>query len=327
MRAVVCHTFGPPSQLTVEERESPPLTSGQVRIEVAAAGVNFVDGLFVQGLYQTKPPLPFVPGSEIAGRVTEVAPGVTRVSVGDRVFANIRLGGFASEVLVDATRVRRTPGTVTDGQAATFTQSYMTAYFALAHRAGVRCGQTLLVLGAGSGAGLAAVDVGSALGLRVIAAASTSDKRELARARGAESVIDSATEDIKGRAREFAGGDGVDLVYDPVGGVQAEQALRTLREDGQFLVIGFASGTIPRLPANQILLRNRRVTGVEWGPWAAREVVANNAFLDDVVARVERGELQPVEPIAYPIAEAARAIQDQLERRVTGKAILLPEPL
>jgi NADPH:quinone reductase len=327
VHAVVCHTFGPLSQLTVEERESPPLTSGQVRIEVAAAGVNFVDGLFVQGLYQTKPPLPFVPGSEVAGRVTEVAPGVTTVSVGDRVFANIRLGGFASDVLVDATRVRRTPDAMTDGQAATFTQSYMTAYFALAHRAGARSGQTLLVLGAGSGVGLAAVDVGSALGLRVIAAASTSDKRELARARGADSVIDSLTENIKERTREIAGGDGVDLVYDPVGGVQAEQALRTLRDDGQFLVIGFASGTIPRFPANQILLRNRRVTGVEWGPWAAREVEANNAFLDDVVARIERGELQPVEPIAYPIGEAARAIQDQLERRIIGKAILLPEPV
>jgi NADPH2:quinone reductase len=327
MHAVVCHVFGPLSQLAVEERESVPLTLGQVRIDVAAAGVNFVDGLFVQGRYQTKPPLPFTPGSEIAGRVTEVAADVTRVSVGDRVFANIRLGGFASEVLVDATRVRPTPDTVTDGQAATFTQSYMTAYFALAHRAGARRGQTLLVLGAGSGVGLAAVDVGSALGLRVIAAASTSEKRELARARGAEGIIDSATEDIKIRAREFTGGDGVDLVYDPVGGEQAEQALRTLREDGQFLVIGFASGTIPRLPANQILLRNRRVIGVEWGPWAAREVEANNAFMDDVVARIERGELRPVEPIAYPISEAARAIRDQLERRVTGKAILLPEPV
>jgi NADPH:quinone reductase len=300
VRAVLCSSFGPLSQLTVEERESPPLTSGQVRIAVSAAGVNFVDGLFVQGLYQIKPPLPFVPGSEVAGRVVEVAPDVTTPAVDDRVFCSVGLGGYASEVVVPA-------------------------WFALVRRARAQAGQTLLVLGAGGGVGLAAVDVGSALGLRVIAAASTADKRDIARGRGAAETIDTSTEDVKTRARELAGGDGVDLVYDPVGGTQGEQALRALREDGQFVVIGFASGEIPKLPANQILLRNRRVTGVDWGAWVGRNVAENEAMLDDVVAAIERGELQPVEPASYPLGDAARAMQDQLDRRVTGKAVLVPD--
>jgi NADPH:quinone reductase len=325
VRAVLCSSFGPLSQLTVEEREPPPLTSGQVRIAVSAAGVNFVDGLFVQGLYQIKPPLPFVPGSEVAGRVVEVAPDVTTPTVDDRVFCSVGLGGYASEVVVPARRARRTPSTLTDAQAATFVQSYMTAWFALVRRARAQAGQTLLVLGAGGGVGLAAVDVGSALGLRVIAAASTADKRDVARARGAAETIDTSTEDVKTRARELAGGDGVDLVYDPVGGTQGEQALRALREDGQFIVIGFASGEIPKLPANQILLRNRRVTGVDWGAWVGRNVAENEAMLDDVVAAIERGELQPVEPVSYPLGDAARAMQDQLDRRVTGKAVLVPD--
>ncbi|MEI7546587.1 MAG: NADPH:quinone oxidoreductase family protein [Actinomycetota bacterium] len=324
MLSVVCSALGPLSQVTVGESESPPLAANQVRIKVAAAGVNFVDALFVQGKYQTTPPVPFVPGSEISGRVIEVAPGVTTFEVGSRVFANVRLGGYASEVVVDAKRVRPTPEVLSDGQAATFTQSYLTAWFALVQRAHAQPGQTLLVLGAGSGVGLAGVDLGSALGLRVIAAASTSDKREAARSRGADAVIDSANEDVKARARELTGGDGVDIIYDPVGGVQSEEALRALREDGQLLVIGFASGTIPRFAANQILLRNRRVTGVEWGSWAVRNPDGNDAMLNEVLTRIERRELTPVEPVTYRLAHAAQAMQDQLDRRVTGKAVLVP---
>jgi NADPH2:quinone reductase len=200
----------------------------------------------------------------------------------------------------------------------------MTAWFALQHRARAQPDQWLLVLGAGGGVGLAAVDVGRTLGLHVIAAASTDDKRRLAQERGAEAVIDSSTEDVKTRARELAGGDGVDLVYDPIGGTQGEQALRSLRDDGQFLVVGFASGAIPNLPANQVLLRNRRVTGVEWGGWVLKNPAANEQMLDQVIASIERGELRPVEPVAYPLADAETALRDQQERRVTGKAILVP---
>ena len=325
MRVVSCASFGPLGDLTIDERQSVPCGPRDVRIDVTAAGVNFVDALFVQGRYQIKPPLPFVPGSEFAGRVSEVGTDVSGLTVGDRVFSNGGLGGYASEVVVDARRVVATPDALTDGQAATFTQSYGTAWFALHRRAQAVAGQWLLVLGAGGGVGLAAVDVGHAMGVHVIAAASTEDKRNAARARGAAAVIDSSTEDVKARARQLSGdGDGVDLVYDPIGGTQGEQALRALRDDGQFLVIGFASGAIPMLPANQVLLRNRRVTGVEWGGWVAKNPAANADMLAEVLASIQAGELHPVEPVTYPLECAADALQDQLDRKITGKTVLVP---
>jgi NADPH2:quinone reductase len=202
-------------------------------------------------------------------------------------------------------------------------QSYLTAYFALVQRARMPRGQWLLVLGAGSGVGLAAVDVGHALGLEVIAAASTADKREVAVRRGAVAVIDSSTEDVKARAKQISG-DGVDAVYDPIGGTLGEECLRSLRDDGQFIVIGFASGQIPKLPANQVLLRNRRVTGVDWGAWAGRNPAANQELIGQVLARIATGELSPVEPVSYPFEQAAQALSDQQHRKVVGKAVLVP---
>ncbi|MFT3853351.1 MAG: NADPH:quinone oxidoreductase family protein [Ilumatobacteraceae bacterium] len=326
MRAVLCSEFAPLDRLQVVERESPPCGPGQVRIAVTAAGVNFVDALIVQGLYQLKPRLPFVPGGEIAGTISEVGDGVTTHRVGDRVFASSGLaGGFATEAVVAAAAAVHTPDELTDTQAATFVQSYMTARFALDARARAQAGQWLLVLGAGGGVGLGAVDVGSAMGLHVIAAASSDAKRATALAHGAAAVIDTTTEDAKVRARELAGGDGVDLVYDPVGGTAGEQALRALRDDGQFLVIGFASGDIPKLPANQVLLRNRRVTGVDWGGWAVRHQEENRAILDSLVADIRAGKLHPVEPATVPLSRAADALRDQQERRVTGKTALVPD--
>jgi NADPH2:quinone reductase len=323
MRVVSCNSFGPVAHLTVEDRPSLPVGPGQVRIAVTAAGVNFVDGLFVQGLYQIKPQLPFVPGGEIAGVVTERGEGVTSHAVGDRVFASTGLGGFASEVVWPARRTMHTPDGMTDGQAATFVQSYGTAWFALHHRARAAAGEWLLVLGAGGGVGLAAVDVGHALGMHVIAGASSGSKREIALAHGAEAVIDTSTEDVKTRAKELSGG-GVHAVYDPVGGALAEAGLRSLRDDGQLLIIGFAAGEIPRLPANQILLRNRRVTGVDWGGWVGGHQEENEQLLADVVAAIGRGELHPVEPTAYALDDVAVALQDQLDRKVTGKSVLVP---
>ena len=323
MRAVVCNSFGPIEQLVVEEREPVALLPGCVRVEVRAAGVNFVDALFVQGLYQIKPPTPFVPGGEVAGVVVEVASDVTSHRVGDRVFASTGLGGFATEVVVPAKRAIHTPAALTDGQAATFVQSYGTAWFALHHRAKAQSGEWLLVLGAGGGIGLAAVDVGRAMGLHVIAAASSDEKRALAVRYGAEATIDTSTQDVKSVAKELSGG-GVHHVYDPVGGALAEAGLRSLRDDGQLLVLGFAAGEIPRLPANQILLRNRRVTGVDWGGWVAGHQAENQALLADVLAAIERGELTPVEPHAYPFERAAEALRDQASRKVVGKSVLVP---
>jgi NADPH:quinone reductase len=326
MRCVVCRDFGPLDALVVEERPTPVPGATQVLIDVAACGVNFVDGLFVQGLYQIKPPTPFVPGMEVVGRVRSVGTGVTGVAVGDRVLANVGFGGFADEAVADHRSVLMLPDTLTDGQAATFMQSYMTAWFALVGRGAVGAGDTLLVLGAGSGVGLAAVDVGAALGLRVMAAASTEEKRALAIERGAEVAVDSVRDDVKSLAREWGastGRAGVDHLYDPIGGELGEQCLRALGENGQYLVIGFVAG-IPRLPANQVLLRNRRVTGVDWGAWAGRHQVENRAMLDAVLEMIATGRLRPVEPATYPLAEAARALTDLAERRVAGKVALTP---
>lgn len=324
MRAVVCRSFAPIDQLVIEERPSPEMFPSCVRIAVNACGVNFVDGLFVQGKYQIKPPTPFVPGMEVVGRVTEVASDVTGIELGTRVFANVGLGGYSDEVVVAAKRLIVLPDTLSDGQAATFMQSYLTAWFALVERAHVASGKWLLVTGAGSGVGLAAVDVGRALGLNVIAVASTDEKRALAADRGAIATVDSRrpADEIKEAVKELSGG-GVDYVYDPVGGEFGELSLRTLNDDGQYLVIGFVAG-IPRLPANQVLLRNRRVTGVDWGGWAGKNAAANDAMLHDVLRYIADGRLRPVEPVTYPLSDAARALQDLEDRKVAGKIALVP---
>lgn len=333
--AIECATFGPVENLRVVERESPPLVAGTLRIEVSACGVNFVDGILAQGKYQIKPPLPYVPGMEVVGRVSEIADDVHDVAVGDRVFANVGFGGYASEAVVSAGQVLPISPQLSDGQAATFMQSYMTGWFALRARAGVvdGAGRTMLVLGAGSGVGLAAVDIGSSFGLRVIAAASTDDKRSLAMELGATAVIDTSSLDpaaVKDAAKavaasfpESADRGGVDYLYDPIGGDLGATCLRALGDDGQYLVIGFVGG-IPSLPANQVLLRNRRITGVDWGAWAGRNRAADRAMLADVVAAVERGDLHPVEPTTYPLADASRALMDLAARKVAGKVALVP---
>ncbi|MCU1396845.1 MAG: hypothetical protein JWM34_5273 [Ilumatobacteraceae bacterium] len=321
VRQIVCRSFAPLDQLVIEERESAPLTPNQVRIAIRAAGVNFVDALIVQGLYQIKPPLPFTPGGESVGIITEIGDAVSERSVGQRVLVTSGAGAFATEMVVAARSTLVVPDSLTDGQAATFMQSYGTAWFALVERARMRAGQWLLVLGAGGGVGLGAVDVGHALGLNVIAAASTADKRELALSRGAVATIDSSSEDVKARAKEISV-DGLDAVYDPIGGRVGEQCLRALRDDGQFLVIGFASGDIPQLPANQVLLRNRRVTGVEWGGWVIKHPEENQRMVGEILAKIVAGELSPVEPTSYAFDDAAQALADQQNRRVVGKAVL-----
>lgn len=324
MRSVVCQSFGPLESLQLVESPSAPLYPGCVRISVVACGVNYVDALFVQGKYQIKPPTPFVPGMEIVGRIIEVADDVDGFATGDRVFANVGLGGFSSEAVVAAKRILRIPQSLSDGQAATFMQSYLTAWFALVERARVEEGKWLAVLGAGGGVGLAAVDVGRSLGLNVIGVASTDDKRNEARRRGAIDVVDSLLEpnQVKEEIKRISGG-GVDYLYDPVGGDLGQTCLRALTDDGQYLVIGFVAG-IPQLPANQILLRNRRVTGVDWGGWAGRNPAGNDSLLTEVFERIERGDLNPIEPVSYPLGDAATALTDLVERRISGKVVLIP---
>lgn len=323
MRAVVCREFAPIDQLGIEERPDPTPAPGNVVVAVRAAGVNFVDGLFVQGLYQIKPPLPFTPGGEVAGDVMAVGEGVTGVALGDRVLAMPWLGGFASHVELAAGGVVPIPGDLSYGQAAALVQSYGTMLFAMTRRMQVRAGEWVLVLGAGGGIGLAAIDVARHLGAHVIAAASSDDKLAAARAAGAEATIAYEAEDLKARAREISGG-GLDVVVDPVGGRFADAALRSLGWMGRYLVIGFAGGDIPKLPANQVLLNNRTVVGIDWGAWTMRDTAGNRELLAELMQLAGHGAVHPVEPAACPLDDVARVLTDLQSRKVAGKVVLVP---
>jgi NADPH2:quinone reductase len=323
MRTVVCHQFAPIDRLVIEERRDPEPGPGQVVVAVRAAGVNYVDGLFVQGKYQIKPALPFTPGGEVAGDVVAVGEGVATTSVGDRVLAMPWLGGFASHVALPAGSVVPIPGALSYGQAAGLVQSYGTMLFSFTRRTRLEPGEWVLVLGAGGGIGLAAVDVATHLGARVIAAASSPEKLAAATAAGAVATIDYEREDLKVRARELSDG-GVGVVVDPVGDRYAEPALRSLGWMGRYLVIGFAGGDIPRLPINQVLLNNRTVVGVDWGAWTGRDPEGNQELLGQLLELAGAGALKPVEPTAYPLDEVARALTDLQDRQVGGKVVLVP---
>ncbi len=307
----------------IEERPPPEPGPGQVVVDVRAAGVNYVDGLLCQGRYQMKPPVPFYPGGEIAGVVRSLGVGVDRLNVGDRVMALTGFGAFAEQVAVAAGSVEAIPSSMSFAQAATFIQSYSTAWFTLTRRTSLADNEWVLVLGAGGGIGLAAVDVGVALGAQVIAAASSREKLGAAKAMGAQATVDYESEDLKGRVRELTGG-GADVVVDPVGGRHSEPALRATKTFGRFCVVGFASGSIASLPLNQVLLNNRTVIGVDWGAWAVRHPEANGAMVDELVEMVDAGRLHPVEPVERPLSEAAEVMGALLGRGVGGKIVLVP---
>lgn len=313
---MVCREFGPLSDLVVEEAPDLSAGPGEVVVDVEAAGANFVDALMVQGRYQLKPPLPFTPGMEVAGTVR---------GTGDRVLALCWSGGYASQVVVPDASVVPIPDGVSVGQAATLVQSYATMLFALTRRTSVAPGEWVAVLGAGGGVGLAAIDVARALGARVVACASSASKLDAAKAAGAEATVayEDPGVDLKAAIREATGG-GADVVVDPVGGDKAEPALRALRWMGRYVVLGFASGGIPSLPANQVLLNNRTVVGVDWGAWTFRDAAANSALVSELVGMVADGRLRPVEPVAYALGDVVRCLSDLQGRRVTGKAVLTP---
>ena len=323
MRRVACQELAPLDRLVIEDEPDPVAGPGQVVVAVRAAGVNFVDALFVQGRYQIKPPLPFTPGSEVAGDVSAVGEGVEGLAVGDRVLAMPWLGGYASHVAVPASGVVPIPGTLTYGQAAALVQSYGTMLFSLTRRTTLAEGEWVLVLGAGGGIGLAAVDVARHLGARVIAAASSDAKLAAAVAAGAEATIAYETEDLKTRARELSGG-GVQVVVDPVGGRFTDPALRSLGWMGRYLVIGFAGGDIPHLPANQVLLNNRTVVGVDWGAWTGRDPEGNRQVLAELMDLAGAGALSPVEPAARPLDDVVAVLSELQDRQVAGKVVLVP---
>jgi NADPH:quinone reductase len=324
MKALLCRALGPVESLEVGEIAPPAPARGQVLVDVKAAGVNYPDVLMVQGKYQFKPPLPFAPGCELAGIVKAVGEGVTHVKPGDRVAALVMHGAFAEEALADASGVVPLPDALDFATAAAFMFTYGTSYHALKDRAALRPGETLLVLGAAGGVGLAAVELGKLMGARVIAAASTDDKLAVCRARGADETINYATEDLRGRLKALTGGRGVDVVYDPVGGEYSEKALRDMAWKGRFLVVGFANGEIPKIPLNLALLKGCSIVGVFWGSFTTHEPALNAANIRELVGWIAAGKLAPYVSESYGLARGVEALQALQGRRVKGKVLILP---
>jgi NADPH2:quinone reductase len=323
MKAVLCKSYGPPENLVIEEVEPLKAGKGQAVIDVKACSVNFPDTLIIQGKYQFKPPLPFSPGSEVAGVVKEVGEGVTRVRVGDRVIAFIGWGGFAEEVVTDAARLVLMPDGMDFVTGAALIMIYGTSMYALADRAELKAGETLLVLGAAGGVGLAAVELGKLMGARVIAAASTDEKLAICKQYGADEVINYSTEDLRERIKALTKGRGVDVIFDPVGGDYSEPALRSIAWKGRHLVIGFAAGQIPRISLNLTLLKGCSIVGVFWGAFTEREPRRHEEHLRSLLRWFTEGKLKPHISATYPLAQAAQALNEMMKRQVRGKVVLV----
>ena len=322
MKAVLCKQYGPPDSLAIEEVESPRAGPNEVVVSVKAASLNFPDVLIIQNKYQFKPPLPFSPGSELAGVVKEVGPGVERFKPGERVMAFTTYGAFAEEVKTEATRLIRLPQKMDFVTGAAFLLTYGTTDHALRDRAALAEGETLLVLGAAGGVGLAAVEIGKALGARVIACASTDDKLAVCRAHGADATINYASEDLRERMRALTEGRGADVIYDPVGGGYSEPAFRSIAWRGRHLVVGFAAGEIPKLPLNLALLKGASVVGVFWGDFARREPAHFAESVAQLARWYDEGRLKPHVDETLPLASAREALKRMAERKVKGKLVL-----
>ena len=323
MKAIICNAFGPIEQLALEDRPDPIAGRGELVIDVHAAGVNFPDGLMVRGEYQVKPPRPFTPGTEVAGTVRAVGEGVAGFGIGDRVVALCGIGGFAEQVAAQADRAMRLPDGMDFETASGFMLVYGTSLHGLQECGRLQAGETLLVLGAAGGVGLAAVEIGHAMGARVIAAASSDEKLALARAHGADLTINYATADLKTELKRIAP-QGVDVVYDPVGGAFTEAAVRGLTWGGRLLVIGFAAGEIPKLPLNLLLLREGEAKGVFWGTWTQRDPAAHARNVKQLFDWFADGAVKPHVSGAYPLERTAEALAEVMGRRAQGKVVLVP---
>lgn len=322
MKALVCKAFGPPESLVIEDRSDPVPGDGEVCIDVRAAGLNFPDLLVVSGNYQVKTPPPFIPGGEAAGIVSAVGPGVSRFQPGDRVIAMPGLGAFAEKCTVHETLCYPLPEALDFAQGAGFTVAYATSYHALRQSAQLRSGETVLVLGAAGGVGTSAVEIASAMGARVIAAASSEEKLAFAREVGADECIDYSEGGLRDAVRALTDGRGVDVVYDPVGGDLAQEALRSLAWHGRYLVIGFASGQIPSFPANIALLKEASVIGVWWGTWTRNHPDDALQNLVELVAMVEDGTLKPRVTGRYPLDRYVEAFAAIGGRQARSKVVL-----
>ena len=325
LKAVRCNAWGQPDTLSVETLPIPRPAAGEVLLRVHAAGVNFPDTLIIQGKYQFKPELPFTPGSEVAGEVLEVGEGVQHIKVGDRVIAFLTTGGYATHAVAQGNQVMPMSPELSFEEAAAFTLASGTSYHALVDRAKLQAGETLLVLGAAGGVGLAAVQIGHTLGARVIAAASSAEKLAICKANGADETIDYSVEDLRARLKELTQGKGPDVIYDPVGGSYAEPAFRSIGWGGRYLVVGFAAGDIPALPLNLPLLKGASIMGVFWGEFARRDPGGNARNLQTMIGWMKEGKMKLLVSKTYPLEGAAQALRDLEERKVTGKVVVVPE--
>jgi NADPH2:quinone reductase len=324
MKALLCTRLGGPDDLTVEDIADPVAGPGEAVVRIEAAALNFFDTLIIAGKYQTKPDLPFSPAAEFAGVVESVAPGVTAITPGDRVAGYVPYGAARERIAVPADRLIRLPDGLESNRAAGLIVTYGTSYYALKDRAHLRPGETLAVLGASGGVGLAAVELGKAMRARVIACASSDQKLAFARDHGADETVNYARQPLRDALKRVGGERGIDVVYDPVGGAHAEAALRALAWEGRFLVVGFAGGEIPKLPLNLVLLKSCDVRGVFWGAWTARDPAAHRANMADLLAWCAAGTLSAHVQAVYPLERAADALKALSDRSVMGKLILRP---
>jgi NADPH2:quinone reductase len=324
MKALLCTRAGTPDDLTIGELPDPVAGPGQAVVRIEAAALNFFDLLIIAGKYQYKPEFPFSPGAEFAGRVESLGPGVEGFAIGDRVIGYARFGAAREKIAADAGKLVKIPAGLDADRAAGLIVTYGTSYYALKDRAQLERGETLAVLGASGGVGLAAVELGKLMGARVIACASSDDKLAFARDHGADDGVNYASTDLREGLRKLGGDHGIDVVYDPIGDRYAEPALRSLAWYGRYLVVGFAAGQIPKLPLNLVLLKSCDVRGVFWGSWTEREPAAHRANMADLVRWCTEGKLSAHVHVAYPLADAAHALKELAGRKVMGKVVLRP---
>jgi NADPH2:quinone reductase len=322
MKALVCNEFGPTENLVLEERSVPTPGKGEILVDIKAAGVNFPDVLTVQGKYQFKPELPFIPGAEVAGIVSAVGEGVVSHKVGDKVISTLQIGGFSEQCVASEHGSFGMGETMSFEQAAGFAITYGTSYYALKQQANIQPGETLLVLGAAGGVGIATIQIAKAMGVKVIAAASSEEKLDFACEAGADLRINYSEENLKDKVKELTGGKGADVIYDPVGGDFSEQAFRAIAWNGRFLVIGFASGPIPKIPLNLCFLKGASLVGVLWGAGAARSPMESRQNFDELIAMIDGGQFSPLVTEVYSLDDYKSAFASISERRAKGKVIL-----
>ncbi len=322
MQAILCEKFDSPDQLRVCEIPEPDLQDSEVRIRIQATGLGYVDALTVAGLYQIKPALPFIPGNEIAGVIEQTGEAVKHLRTGQRVLASPAQGGLAEVICLNENRCIPIPDALSAEAAAGFQINYCTAWHGLTRCGALKEKETILILGASGGVGMAAIDVAKALGATVIAAASTEEKREACLHAGADAILDYSRKNWREELKDILDGNTLDLVYDPVGGEFSEPALRSLSPDGRFLVVGFSSGEIPAMPLNLVLLKRCSITGVNWGGFIAANPGESKAVMNTLLEWIAAGKLNPRPGESFPLKDAGRAMKKMLERKAIGKIVI-----